>query len=111
MKVPASPALQDGPRLGILRPQASSRHATNSMAVDERRASRRVAVPSNRSDLTQIAPMRGRSTDRIPVGGTDEQVEVGARRAERIVAGRVDLGAGLPPAVRTDRHAGIEPIV
>src|SRR5687767_8121674 len=55
--------------------------------------------------------MRGRTADRIPVRGCDEQVEIGARWPKWIVAGCAGLGTSLPPAVRANRHAGIESIV
>jgi hypothetical protein len=49
------------------------------------------------SNLAQIGTMRGHAADRVERRGVDEQVEIGACRPERVIAGRTDLGAGLPP--------------
>ena len=55
--------------------------------------------------------MRCRAADRVERSGVDEQIEVGAHWPERVVAGRADLGAGLPPAVHADRDPGVESVV
>src|SRR5262245_50400306 len=65
----------------------------------------------NRSNLAQIATMRGRAADRVARSSVNEQVAIGAHRPERVVAGRADLGAGLPPAVGTNRDPGVEVVV
>jgi len=38
--------------------------------------------------------------------GADEQVQVGARRPERVVARRAELGTALPPPVLADQFWG-----
>ena len=63
------------------------------------------------SYLAQIGAVRRRAADRIERRAADDQVEIGALRTERIVAGRTDRRAGLPPAVLANHHARIEAVV
>ena len=51
------------------------------------------------ADLTQVGAVRDRAADRIDRRVADDEVEVGAFRAERVVAGLADLRARLPPTV------------
>src|SRR4029450_13556219 len=55
--------------------------------------------------------MRHRPAHGIDGRVADDQVEIGAVRAERIVAGRADLRAGLPPAVLAARDARLQGLV
>ena len=52
--------------------------------------------------------MRCRAADRVDRRSADEQVEVGAHRAEGIVAGRAKFAAALPPAMLAHHHTRIE---
>src|SRR5262245_45233052 len=61
--------------------------------------------------LTQIRAEGYRAAHRIECRVADDEVVVGAVRAERIVAGRADLRALLPPAVLAADHLGIEVLV
>src|SRR5207302_1770983 len=51
------------------------------------------------ADLTQVGAVRDRAADRLDRPVADDEVEVGAFRAERVVAGLADLRARLPPTV------------
>src|SRR5439155_25154077 len=78
-----------------------------------------IAVPKGESaersgraaDLAEIGAVRGGAADRIDRRCPDQQVEIGAVRAERVVAGRAELGAGLPPAMLADHDARVEVVV
>ena len=51
--------------------------------------------------------MRGGAADRVKGSVADYQVDVGAIGAERVVAGQIEGGTGLPPAVlRRDNPVG-----
>src|SRR5712691_417150 len=76
--------------------------------TDTQRVTHPVFSSCNGSNLAQVRAMRCRAADGVAYGGADEQVEVGARRPEWVVAGRAKLGAALPPAVLAHRHARVE---
>src|SRR5438105_998641 len=73
--------------------------------------SQRFACSGGSPDLAQIGAVRCRAAARIERRAADDQVEVGAVRSERVIAGCADLLAGLPPAVLADDHIGIEAVV
>src|SRR4030095_566370 len=62
----------------------------------------------NWSNIAQVGFLRCSAADRVARGGADEQVEVGAHRPQRVVAGRAELGTALPPAVLAHDHTWIE---
>src|SRR5262245_2498437 len=62
----------------------------------------------NRSNLAQIGPMRGRAADGIERVAADEQVEIGACLAKRIVGRCTECRAALPPAMFAHYDARIE---
>src|SRR5215469_3548964 len=66
---------------------------------------------SGPSDLAQIGAVRCRAADWVHRCGADEQIEIGAQRSERLIAGRAELGARLPPTVLADDDARIEALV
>ncbi len=66
---------------------------------------------NQRSDLTEVGAMRHRAADRVDRGVADHEIEIGAFRAEGVVAGRADLRTGLPPAVLTADDPRIEALV
>ena len=55
--------------------------------------------------------MRCRAADWVHRCASDQQIEVRAQRSERVVAGRPELWASLPPAVLSDDDARIEMLV
>src|SRR5262249_21613920 len=85
---PAPAPARQGASRAVTGPRAAAGRWSRSISEDDAGAS------SVRSNLAQVATMGDRATDRVPVRGSDQQIEVGARRPERIVAGRAGLGTG-----------------
>src|SRR5262245_13841322 len=51
------------------------------------------------AELTQVGAVRNRAADRVDHLVADNQVEIGAIRSERVISGRTNVRASLPPAV------------
>src|SRR5262245_6191689 len=62
----------------------------------------------NGSNLAHIGTMRGRAADGIERVAANEQVEIGALRAKRIIGRCTECGAALPPAMLAHDYTRIE---
>src|SRR2546423_1478217 len=63
------------------------------------------------SDLAERGSVGDRPADRVDGVVADEEIEVRAGGTERVVAGRADLRAGLPPSVLAADDARLQTLV